>query len=157
MATPEIADRSVLPDARILIVDDERTTRHTLARLFERMGYRADKAASGQKALEHLAHQRFDLVILDLQMPGMDGLEVLKTARPLSPDTVFIILTAYGTLESAITAIRHGAFDYLLKPSSVKDIVHAVKAGLAERQRQLRQNPVAVSYTHLTLPTILRV
>ena len=151
MATPEIANRPVLPDARILIVDDERTMRHTLSRLFERMGYRTAKAASGQKALEHLARQRFDLVILDLKMPEMNGLEVLKAARPLSPDTVFIILTAYGTLESAITAIRHGAFDYLLKPSSVKDIVHAVEDGLAEQQRRLRQqDPVALLEWALT-------
>jgi DNA-binding response OmpR family regulator len=143
MTTSGITNRSVLPDARILIVDDERTMRHTLVGLFNRMGYRAVEAASGQKALEYIARQRFDLVILDLMMPEMDGAEVLKAARPLAPDTVFVILTAYGTLDSAITGIRHGAFDYLLKPSPLKEIIRVVEAGLAERQRRLRhKDPV---------------
>jgi len=139
------------PGARILVVDDERMMRHTLAELFTRMGYQAAKAASGSKALEYLARQRFDLVILDLKMPEMDGTEVLKAARPLAPDTVFIILTAYGTLDSAIAGIRHGAFDYLLKPISVQEIVRVVEAGLAERQRRLRhKDPVVLLERALT-------
>ncbi|MDY6875553.1 MAG: response regulator transcription factor [Chloroflexota bacterium] len=142
----ETMSATAFPGARILIVDDERATRHTLAELFRRMGYRAVEADSGQAALEHIAHQRFDLVILDLKMPGMDGTEVLKAARPLAPGTVFIILTAYGTLDSAIASIRHGAFDYLLKPSPVKEIIRAVEAGLTKRQQQQQrqEEPVAL-------------
>ena len=140
----EIIDRPVLPDARILIVDDERTMRHTLAELFKRLGYQVAEAASGRKALEYIGRQRFDLAILDLNMPEMDGTEVLKAARLLAPDTVFIILTAYGTLNSAIAGIRHGAFDYLLKPIPMKKIVRAVEAGLTERQRRLRQQDPTV-------------
>jgi DNA-binding response OmpR family regulator len=136
---------SAFSGVHILVVDDEAATRHTLADLFTRMGYQATEAASGPAALELIARRRFDLVILDLNMPEMDGSEVLKAARPLAPDTVFIILTAYGTLDSAIVAIRHGAFDYLLKPSPVKEIVRAVEAGLVERQRRLgREEPVAL-------------
>lgn len=132
-----------LAEAHILVVDDERAMRRTLADLFESRGYRVKEAASGAEALEQIARQPFDLVILDLKMPKMDGAEVLAAARPLAPDTVFIILTAYGTLESAITGIRQGAFDYLLKPSTVQEIVRVVEAGLAERQRRLRhQDPV---------------
>jgi DNA-binding response OmpR family regulator len=135
----------VLPGARILVVDDEQAVRHTLTKLFARMGYQTTEAASGQAALEQIAHQRFDLVILDLKMPEMNGTEVLKTARPLAPDTVFILLTAYGTLDSAIVAIRYGAFDYLLKPSPVQEIVQAVEAGLAERRRRRHlDEPVAL-------------
>lgn len=145
MTNSGTAGNPVFPGAHILIVDDEQATRHTLARLFERMGYRAAEAGSGRKALEYIARQRFDLVLLDLQMPGMDGTEVLKAARPLAQDTVFIILTAHGTLDSAIAGIRNGAFDYLLKPSPVKGILSAVEAGLAERQRRLRdQDPVVL-------------
>jgi len=137
------AGKTCFPGARILIVDDEQTTRHTLARLLERMGYRTAEASSGRKALEYIGRQSFDLVILDLKMPEMDGTEVLKAARPLAQDTVFIILTAHGTLDSAIAGIRHGAFDYLLKPSPMKGIVNAVEAGLAERQRRLQnKDPV---------------
>jgi len=136
---------------RILIVDDETGVRHTLTELFARLGYQATEAASGQVALDEMARQRFDLAILDLNMPDMDGTEVLKAARPLAPDTVFIILTGYGTLDSAIVAIRHGAFDYLIKPSSVKEIVRAVEAGLAERQRRLSQEePVVLLERALT-------
>lgn len=145
MTLAESTDRPTLAGARILIVDDEWAMRHTLTDLFESMGYRVEEAASGPEALEQIARQPFDLVILDLKMPGMDGAEVLEVARPLAPDTVFIILTAYGTLESAITGIRQGAFDYLLKPSEVKEIVRVVEAGLAERQRRLRhQDPVVL-------------
>ena len=130
--------KTALPNARILIVDDERSLRRTLAELFKRMGHQTVEASSGRAALEQIARQPFDLVLLDLKMPGMDGTEVLKAARSLAPDTVFIILTAYGTLDSAIVGIRHGAFDYLLKPSPVSEIIRAVEAGLTERQRRLQ-------------------
>jgi DNA-binding response OmpR family regulator len=129
----------------ILIVDDELATRHTLAALLRRTGYRTEEAASGREALERITRQHFDLVILDLKMPEMDGTEVLRTARPLVPDTVFIILTAYGTLDSAMVAIRHGAFDYLLKPSSMQEIIRVVEAGLAQRRQRLAQeDPVTL-------------
>jgi len=133
-----------LPDAHILVVDDERGTRRSLTRLLEQMGYHAVGVPSGQRALEHLAQETVDLVILDLKMPGMGGTEVLASADPVAPDTVFIILTAYGTLESAIAGIKHGAFDYLLKPSPVDKIVSTVKAGLAERQRRMRKTDPVV-------------
>jgi len=85
------------------------------------------------------------LVILDIRMPDMDGTEVVKSARPVAPDTVFVLLTAYGALDSAIVDIRHGAFDYLLKPTPVHEIARAVEAGLSERQRRLSlEEPVAL-------------
>ncbi len=148
MATPDQTEHIADPafqGARILVVDDEAGIRRTLTQLFTRMGYHATEAASGQEALEQIARQRFDLVILDIRMPDMDGTEVLKAARSMAPDIVFILLTAYGALDSAIVAIRHGAFDYLLKPSPVQEIARAVKAGLSERQRRLsREEPVAL-------------
>jgi len=145
MTISEVADQPTFLGAHILIVDDEQTTRRTLAGLLQRLGYRTAEAASGRRALDYIARRHFDLVILDLKMPGMDGTEVLRSARPVADDTVFIILTAHGTLDSAITGIRHGAFDYLLKPSPVKEIVRAVEAGLAERQRRLQsKDPVTL-------------
>ena len=148
MATPDQTEHVADPafqGARILVVDDEAGIRRTLTQLFTRMGYHATEASSGQEALEQIARQRFDLVILDIRMPDMDGTEVLKSARPMAPDTVFILLTAYGALDSAIVAIRHGAFDYLLKPSPVQEIAHAVEVGLSERQRRLSlEEPVAL-------------
>ena len=133
-----------LIQADILIVDDEHTLRKALVKWFSRLGHRVAEAASGTKALERIKQQQFDLVLLDLNLPGMNGSQVLQAARPLAPETVFIIFTAYGTLDSAIVAIRNGAFDYILKPSSVHDIARAVEAGLAERQRRLRQQDPVV-------------
>jgi DNA-binding response OmpR family regulator len=148
---PKPPPEPTFPGARILVVDDEDAVRRTLTQLFTRMGYQAAEATSGQEALEQIAAQRFDLVILDIRMPDMDGTEVLKAARPTAPNTVFILLTAHGTLDSAIVAIRHGAFDYLVKPSPVQEIVRAVEAGLAERQRRLsREEPVALLERALT-------
>jgi len=136
---------SSVDQPHILIVDDEERLRRTLSGLFRRMGYRTTEAASGEEALEHIARHTFDVVLLDLKMPGMDGTEVLKAARPMAPDTVFIILTAFGTLDSAIVAIRQGAFDYLLKPSPAGEIIRAVESGLSERRRRLREeDPVAL-------------
>jgi DNA-binding response OmpR family regulator len=148
---PSIPSEPTLPGARILVVDDEPSIRRTLTQLFTRMGYQTTEAASGREALEQIVQSHFDLVILDIRMPDMDGTDVLKVARPTAPDTVFILLTAHGALDSAIVAIRHGAFDYLLKPSPVQEIVRAVEAGLAERQRRLsREEPVALLERALT-------
>jgi DNA-binding response OmpR family regulator len=144
MTTPNNTTKEpIFSSARILIVDDEQSVRHTLAKIFTQMGYQTVEATSGQQALEYIARRTFDLVLLDLKMPGMDGTEVLEAAHPLGPDTVFIFLTAHGTLDSAIIGIKHGVFDYLLKPSPVQEIIRVVEAGLAERQRRLRsENPV---------------
>jgi DNA-binding response OmpR family regulator len=148
---PKPTAEPAFPGARILVVDDEASIRRTLTQLFTRMGYQAAEAASGRDALEQIAGQRFDLVILDIRMPDMEGTDVLKAARPTAPDTVFVLLTAHGALDSAIVAIRHGAFDYLLKPSPVQEIVRTVEAGLAERQRRLsREEPVALLERALT-------
>ncbi|MBN1180007.1 MAG: response regulator transcription factor [Anaerolineae bacterium] len=136
---------SSFPNARLLIADDEEALRRSMDGLFKRLGYQVTTAASGQEALNLINTHPFDLVILDLNMPGINGDEVLKVARPTAPHTIFIILTGYGTLDSAITGIRHGAFDYLLKPTPIQDIVRAVEAGLTERQRRLGQeDPVAL-------------
>ena len=146
--------KPVYPEARILIVDDERGLRRTLGGLFRHLGYQVREAASGAEALEEIIKRPFDLVILDLKMPEMDGTEVLRRARPLAPDTVFIILTAYGTLNSAISGIRHGAFDYLLKPSPVEEIVQSVEAGLIERKRRLQQEEDPVALLERALDTL---
>ncbi len=143
--------KAAFPDARILVVDDERSMRRTLTDTFQRMGYQTQSASSGQQALEYLADRHFDLVILDLKMPGMSGTEVLEQGHSLSPDTVFIILTAHGTLDSAISGIRHGAFDYLLKPSPVKEIIDAVEAGLShQKQMTQSEDPITMLEQALT-------
>jgi DNA-binding response OmpR family regulator len=128
-----------VPGARVLVVDDERTLRTTLSDLLNRVGYQVWSVGCGSDALEIMARQEFDVVLLDLKMPDIDGTDVLREARLHAPQTLFIIMTAYGTLESAIVGIRHGAFDYLLKPSSLQKILETVEAGLTRRWRDHQQ------------------
>lgn len=131
--------KTAFPGACILIVDDEKTLRYSLTDLFKRVGYETACAASGQEALEHIRRQSFDVILLDLKMPGMDGVEVLRRARPQAPDAIFIIMTAYGTLESAIAGIRQGAYDYLPKPSPLETLLNTVEAGLTKREARRQQ------------------
>jgi two-component system KDP operon response regulator KdpE len=128
----------------IVVVDDEAVTRVSLADALRLEGYDVDTAASGEEALSLLRKRGpFDLVILDLKMPGMDGLEVAERIRATSSDTVIILLTAFGTMETAIQAIRQGAHDYLLKPCPIPEILRSVSEGLAKRQQtHLRQQLV---------------
>lgn len=118
---------------KILVVDDEKTERDTLADILQLEGFQVQVAADGPTTLEFLRRDAFDLILLDLKMPGMDGLEVLRQAALMAPDTQIILLTAHGSLESAIEALRFGAHDYLLKPCPPDQIVRSVQSGLARR------------------------
>src|SRR5512139_13354 len=125
--------------AHILVVDDELAMRESLREILELEGFQVSLADSGEAALAVLDQTPIDLMLLDLKMKGMDGLETIEAAKGLSPETVIIMLTAHGTLESAIGAMRYGAFDYLLKPAAVGDIIASVQRGLAHRAQMLRQ------------------
>jgi DNA-binding response OmpR family regulator len=127
------------PGARILIVDDEDPLRRTLTDLLTRVGYQAWAVGSGTDALESMAQREYDVVLLDLKMPDIDGTDVLREARNYTSETIFIIMTAYATLDSALVGIRHGAFDYLLKPSSLQTIVKTIESGLLERRHRYQQ------------------
>jgi two-component system KDP operon response regulator KdpE len=119
-----------------MVVDDEGVTRVSLADALRLEGYDVGTAASGEEALSLFKKQGpFDLVVLDLKMPGMDGLEVAESIHTTSSDTVIILLTAFGTMETAIQAIRKGAHDYLLKPCPIPEILKSVSDGLAKRQK----------------------
>jgi DNA-binding response OmpR family regulator len=126
--------------ARILVVDDEETMRRSLADILRLEGYQVQTLPNGMSALETLKNESFDLMLLDLKMPGIDGLEVLRSASSLAPGMMVILLTAHGSLQSAIEAIRHDAFDYLLKPSSPAQIVQSVSAALARRSEAARKH-----------------
>jgi two-component system response regulator HydG len=100
----------------IMVVDDERIVRESLYHWFKKGGYKVDTAASGQEALEKLARYPFELLFVDIKMPGMSGLELLEKIKETYPHTAVIIITAYGSIESAVQAMKMGASDYLLKP-----------------------------------------
>ncbi len=131
---------------RILIVDDEASIRFVLQRTLRGEGYFIEEAIHGADALEKLAHNTYDLILLDLYMEPIDGLQVLNSVRQKDEDTSIIILTAQGSLESAIEALRHGAFDYLFKPAEPEEIRSRVRAGIEHRrinqQRQHLQNQI---------------
>ena len=128
-----------IPQARILVVDDETAARTTMARALNLMGYRADEAASGSQALAQLAAHPYDLMLLDLRMPDMDGVEVLQRVQESHPNLLVIVFTAHATLESAIAAVRAGAADYLLKPCPIRDVEAALARALQRRRERLRR------------------
>jgi DNA-binding NtrC family response regulator len=102
--------------AKILIVDDELIVRESLGGWLERDGHTVDKAASGEEALEKCEKTRYDILLLDIKMEGMSGLEVLKRVKENDPDVSVVMITAYGSIPSAIEAMKSGAYEYLLKP-----------------------------------------
>jgi DNA-binding response OmpR family regulator len=124
---------------KILVVDDEEVTRLSLAEILSLEGYQVVSTRSGEEALQKLAKETFDLVLLDLVMKEVDGLQVMEAVKKLSQETVVIMLTAYGTLESAIQAMRRGAYDYLIKPCGAQEIVDSVESGLAKQRQERRR------------------
>jgi DNA-binding response OmpR family regulator len=125
--------------ARILIVDDEEAIRFSLEELLARDGYQVVAVESGERALDAIAGQPFDVALLDLRLKGMSGLEVLAALREQALDTAVIVLTAHGSMETAITALRQGAHDYLLKPSDAASLRESVRTALVKREREQRQ------------------
>jgi DNA-binding NtrC family response regulator len=129
---------------RILIVDDELNIRQGLAEALQDQGYEIEQAASGEAALELVRSMPFDLVLVDLVMEEMDGIEVLRQINREWPQTEVVIITAHGTIETAVTALREGAYDYLTKPINVKrfrSYVHNILRAqeLQEENRRLRE------------------
>ena len=126
-------------NARILLVDDEASIRVTLGTLLERTGYDVTPAAGGAQALALLDQQAFDLLLTDLKMPEIDGMQVVAAARQRQPDVAIIVFTGHGSLETAIEGLHQHIFDYLSKTSTPDQVLARVQAGLALRAQQQRQ------------------
>jgi DNA-binding response OmpR family regulator len=142
---------------RILVVDDEVTARVSLGEVLRLQGYDVAMAASGEEALSIMSEQEaFDLMVLDLKMPGMDGLQVTEAVQKRWPDTVIVLLTAFGTLETAIEAIRRGAHDYLLKPCPIPQVLESVREGLTKQQHEQRRKEL-VTQLEQTLSALVAV
>lgn len=123
--------------AYILVVDDEGAIRYSITKTLQRVGYHVEAAASGEEALEMMKNQDYDVVLTDIRMPGLTGVELLSKIKEQAPDAVVILLTGYASLETAIESLRLGAHDYLVKPSSSQDIRNSVAKGI-ERAQNLR-------------------
>jgi CheY-like chemotaxis protein len=118
----------------ILIVDDEKNIRLTLSQVLETLGAEIDTAANGEEALTKLKGREFSLILLDIRMPGMDGMEILRRVREIRPDIRVIMITAYGTIESAVEAMKLGAVDFLQKPFDPEEIRELVSR-VADRDK----------------------
>lgn len=125
--------------ARILIVDDELSMREFLAILLEREGHEVSVSENAARALELIGAEEFDLIISDVNMPGLDGISLLKRVKEIAGDTVVLMITAFSTAEQAVEAMKHGAYDYIAKPFKVEEIKLLVRNAL-ERTVLGREN-----------------
>jgi len=118
----------------ILIVEDEETLRQSLKRIFSKEGFDVDAADSAEKGLTLLGVNIYDVIISDIILPGIDGIELLTKVRQELPDQIFVVMTAYASLETAVRALRAGAYDYIMKPVMHEEIKQVVKNALAQRR-----------------------
>src|SRR6185503_8929346 len=124
---------------RLLVVDDEESVAITVSEVLRLDGYEVDTALSGAEAVACLRDTQYDLVLTDLHMEGGDGLSVLTEVKRASPLTIAIVLTGFASLESAIAALRQGAYDYLVKPCIIDDMKHTIQRGLEHRRLMLAE------------------
>jgi DNA-binding response OmpR family regulator len=125
--------------ASILVVDDEPAVRSFLGEMLAEKGRQVTPARNGEEALARISLREYDLVLLDLKMPGMGGTQVLERVRERCPDTAVIVLTGHGSLETAVQALRQGALDYLFKPCRTAQLRESVERALRERQRRVER------------------
>jgi len=131
--------------ARLLIVDDELVVRDSLGKWFVSEGYQVRAVESARQALEALARESFDVALIDIKMPGMDGMELQNRLRELDPDLLLIIMTGYASVETAVQALKRGAYDYITKPFDPDELAHLLTKALEHRQAKrevarLREN-----------------
>jgi len=140
----EEADEEKASTVSVLVVDDQAAIRESMVITFRREGYAVESAESGEEALDLLYRKPFDLVVTDLRLTGIGGLEVLRRTKELFPDTEVVVMTAYGTIEGAVEAIKAGAYDYLTKPFQPEELTLVSqraleRRGLTQRVRLLEQ------------------
>ncbi|MEZ4301177.1 MAG: response regulator [Polyangiaceae bacterium] len=123
----------------ILVVDDEKVIRDMLADLLDMEGFHVRTAEDGTSALDELSRAHFDLVLSDLKMPKMGGIALLDQISRVAPGAVTVIMTGFGTVETAIDAMKRGAYDYVLKPFKLEEVVHVVRRGI-EKKRIIAEN-----------------
>ena len=112
---------------KILVVDDEPAVRESLKDWLQEEGYEVGLASSGEEAIEMVKNEFWYVVLLDLKMPGLDGIETLQTIKKLEPEIEVIIVTAYATIESAVESIKLGAYDYVIKPLDPEEVELQIK------------------------------
>lgn len=131
-----------MADETVLLVDDELDFVEALAERLEARGIHADSAGSGEEALIKAAGRRYDMVVLDLAMPGMDGLETMRRLMEINPDAQVLLLTGQGNIKTAVEAVKIGARDYLQKPASIDTLLEKLKEAHKERLRLEKKEAV---------------
>ena len=129
--------------AKILIIDDERSIRNTLRDILENEGYKVDDAENGMEGLKLVNSKKYDVILLDIKMPGMDGLEVLEHAMKVT-DTPVVMISGHGTIDTAVEAIKKGAYDYIAKPLDLNRLLITIrnaldKSTLVKETKSLKQ------------------
>ena len=132
-----------MDEMRIMLVDDEEGFLSTTKNVLERKGINVTTAMSGSEALEKLTQEKIDVVILDVKMPGMDGVSALKAIKSRYSSVEVIMLTGHGTVESALEGLRSGASDYLTKPIDIDELVAKAEEAFARRKYLEERNRVA--------------
>jgi len=135
---------------KILVVDDERSMREFLEILLSKEGYQVFLAGSGEEACRMLDQEHFDLLITDIKMKDINGIDVLKRAKEISPDSIVIMISAFATAETAVEAMKEGAYDYIPKPFKVNEFKKIVRDALEAEKKVARRAEGASSIeTHL--------
>jgi DNA-binding response OmpR family regulator len=142
-------------DRSVLIVDDEKSIRLTLAMALEKLDIPVAQAENGQEALDMLAKKSYSLMLLDLRMPGIDGMEVLRRVSALRPDVKVVIITAYGSVETAVEAMKLGAVDFLAKPFHAEDVRQLVSSLLDRKSQEKYLGREYDKYLELALKRII--
>ena len=137
----------------VLIIDDDRNLRFAFRRVLDARTYTIDEAGTGEEGLAMAKTQPYDVILLDLRMPGMSGMEVLQKLLALDSKTPVIMMTAFGTTDTAIQAMKHGAFDFVLKPFDIDEIQRVVQhAADARRMKSGVVGPSVGCGAHLRRP-----
>ena len=123
-----------MPGSRILLVDDETIFTKNMAKLLKFRGYEVTAVNSGDAAIRELEQNHFDVTVLDLKMPGMDGITTLKEIQKLGLFTETLILTGHGSIDSALEAMKLGAYDYLTKPCEIDELVTKIEAAWEKKE-----------------------
>src|SRR5579872_1132509 len=138
MATAVETPGSIKTKGRILIVDDELVVRDSLGKWFTSEGFTAKPVGGAREALEVIQQQEFDIALIDIKMPGMDGMELQARLREADPELTVVIMTGYASVETAVQALKRGAYDYITKPVDPDELSHLV-ANALEHKRASRE------------------
>ena len=122
-------------EAKILIVDDEKIVRESLSAWFQEDGHIVDTAEDAEEALKKLSKARWDIYFLDIKMPGMDGMELHRRIREIDSEAIVIIITAFAAVDTAIQALKEGAFDYITKPFDSDDFLASIAKVFKKRKK----------------------